>query len=252
LSVLAYLPIGLAIAATHEAWHWLAGRAIGIPATFRLSRRGVTLVFETDLTQIVVVPRRRRYGPFLAGMALDGTVLAVALALRMLYRADALRLAPIVDRILGVVVLSQVIALVWQWAGVFLRSDGYAVLANALRCHNLYRATWLTAKDRLLRLTPADTAELAGVSPHDRRVACWFAFVYVLGMAGVGWLVASFGLPFLVAMVVWTSNNLGSAAVTSVAFWESVAVLVFLSLQWLAPPLIALRERRMRKAGELL
>ena len=42
--------------------------------------------------------------------------------------------------------LSQVVAVVWQWAAVFLRSDGYAVLANALRCHNLYRATWCSAR----------------------------------------------------------------------------------------------------------
>jgi hypothetical protein len=251
LSVLAFFPVGLALAATHEAWHWLAGRAIGVPAVFRVSRRGIALVFETDLTQIVVVPRRRRYGPFLAGMALDGTVLAVALLLRLLYRADLLALPPVVDRLLGVVVLTQVVAVAWQWAGVFMRSDGYAVLANALRCHNLYRATWLTAKDRLWRLPADEAAELAGVSPHDRRVARWFALVYVVGMAGVGWLAVNFGLPFVIAMVLWVANNLTSLALTSVGFWESVAVLAIVLLQWTLPWLLGLRERRLRRAGEL-
>jgi hypothetical protein len=252
LSMLVVVPIGLTLGAAHEAWHWLAGRAVGVPAVFRVSRRGLFLVFETDLTQIVVVPRRQRYSPFLAGMAFDCVVLAVALLLRLLYRESLLGLPPVIDRILGAAVLTLVFGVVWQWAGVFLRSDGYAVLANALRCHNLYRATWLTAKDRLWRLTPADAAELADISPHDRAVARWFALAYVAGMFGVGWVIAGVGLPALVSMVLWLANNLASPAVTSVTFWESAGVAVILLLQWCGPPLLALRERRLRKAGELL
>lgn len=252
LSMLALVAISLIFAAMHESWHWLAGRAVGVPATFRISRRGLFVVFETDLTQIVAVPRRKRYSPFLAGMALDGVVLAIALGLRLLYRADLLGLPPVVDRLLGALVLNQVFVIVWQWAAVFLRSDGYAVLANVLRCHNLYRATWLTTKDRLWRLAPGEATELAGISPHDRAVARWFALVYVLGMTGLGWMVATIGLPFLVSMVRWVTDNLASLAVTSVAFWESAGVAVIMVLQWLGPLLLAARERRLRRAGELV
>jgi hypothetical protein len=252
LSLLAFLPVGILLGAAHEAWHWLAGRAIGVPAVFRVSRRGLFLVFETDLTQLAAVPRRKRYGPFLAGMALDGVVLATALGLRVLYRADLLALPPVVDRLLGVVILNQMISVVWQWAAVFMRSDGYAVLANALRCHNLYRATWLTAKGRLWRLVADETAELEAISPHDRQVAHWFALVYIAGMTGVGWLTLTFSLPFLISMMLWVANNLGSLAVTSVTFWESAAVLALMATQWGAPLLLALRERRLRKMGELL
>jgi hypothetical protein len=251
-SVLVLVLIGIFLAAAHEAWHWLAGRAIGVPAVFRVSRRGVYLVFETDLTRIVTVPRRRRYGPFLAGMACDSVVLAAALGLRLSYRTEVLDLAPILDRLLGVVVVNQVFAIGWQWAAVFLRSDGYAVLANALRCHNLYRATWLTAKNRLWRLSPAEATELAEISPHDRAVARWFALVYVVGMTGVGLLLLAFAVPFGVTMILWAAANLGSRAIGSVAFWESVAVTAFLALQWAAPVLLALRERRLRRRGELL
>jgi hypothetical protein len=252
LSVLAFLPVGLVLALAHEAWHWLAGRALDVPAVFRVSRRGLVLVFETDLAQLAAVPRRRRYGPFLAGMALDGVVLAAALGARALYRADLLALPPLVDRLLGVVVLTQVVAVVWQWAAVFQRSDGYAVLANALRCHNLYRATWLTVTDRLWRLSADDAAELAAISPHDRRVASWFAVVYMIGIAAVAWLTLTFSVPFLISMLLWLSGNLASLAVTSVLFWESAAVLVLLLVQWGLPPVLALRERRLRRAGELL
>jgi hypothetical protein len=252
LSMLSLAPISVLLAAAHEAWHWLAGRALGVPAVFRVSRRGIWLVFETDLTQVVTLPRRQRYSPFLAGMAWDTSLLAGALALRLLYRADLLGLPPTLDRLLGVVVLTQVVTLTWQGAAIFLRTDGYAVLANALRCHNLYRASWLTTKDRFWRLTPAETAELAEVSEHDRRVARWFGLGYALGLAATGWLTLNVGLPFLLGMTLWLVNNLGHPAPGSLAFWESLAVLVLLLAQSLGPVLFGLRERRLRKQGVLL
>src|SRR5262249_34251178 len=151
---------GAALTALHETWHWLAGRAVGIAAVFRVSRRGVFLVFETDLTQIVTTPRRKRYTAYVAGACIDGVVLAVALATRLAYREGLLDLPPLLDRVLGVVVLALVTSISWQVTAVCLRNDGYAVLANALGCHNLYRATWLTTKDRLFRLSGAEAEEL--------------------------------------------------------------------------------------------
>lgn len=245
------LPIGYLLRALHEAWHWLAGRAIGVPATFRVSRRGPFLVFETDLTQLVALPRRSRYGPFLAGTAFDGTVLAAALALRLLDHWAVLDLAPAVSGFLGAVILLQITGIVFQFA-VFLRSDGYAVLANALRCNNLYRASWLTLKGRLLRLTASDRSELAGISDHDRRVARWFSVVYLAGMLGIAWFVLTFGLPNLVLMTGWIGANLASGPVTSLVFWESLALLLLMLTSVLGPPLIAVRERRLRRRGVLL
>lgn len=252
LAALTIAPIGLLLAATHELGHWLAGRALGVPVVFRVSRRGIWLVFESDLTHVVTLRRRQRYGPFLAGMAWDCSVLAAALALRLLYHADALPLPPIADRLLAVVVLTQVITLTWQVFAVFMRSDGYALAANALRCHNLYRASWLTMKDRLWRLTATEQAELAEVSDHDRRVAGWFWLGHLLGIAVNGWLLLNFGLLYAFSMALWMVNNIAGAAATSAAFWESSALLALLLVQVVGPPLFALRERRLRRAGVLL
>src|SRR5262249_21201466 len=149
------------LTALHEMWHWLAGRALEVGAVFRVSRRGVFLVFETDLTQIVTTPRRQRYVAYVAGACIDCAGLAVVLATRLAYRLDWLALPPVLDRVLGVVVLAQVTSICWQVTAVCLRNDGYAVLANALGCHNLYRATWLTTKDRLFGLSDAEVEELA-------------------------------------------------------------------------------------------
>jgi len=246
LSVLVVMLVWIPLAAVHEAWHWLAGRAIGVPAVFRVSYRGAFLVFETDLTQIATIPRRRRYGPFLAGMAVDSVWLALALGLRLANREAVLALPGALDRLLAALVLALVFGIVWQFAAVFLRSDMYAVLANALRCNDLYRATWLTTKDRLWRLTEAEAGELGAIGDHDRRVARWFGVVYPAGMIVVGWTVLAWGVPFSISMLLWVQGNLGSLEPTSAAFWESIAVVLVVVGQVVAPPLLALRERRLR------
>lgn len=251
LSVLLIIPIGLLLAALHEMWHWLAGRAAGVPAIFRVSYRGIFLVFETDLTQIVTQPRRRRYGAFLAGMAFDVVILAAVLALRLAHRVDLLHLAGWVDRLLAALVLLLLLRILWQWAALFMRSDGYAVIANALRCHDLYRATWLTTKDRLWGLTGQEISELANIGPRDRQVASWFGLLYLAGLIGMAWLLVSYALPLMISMVLWVGHNLLHPSLTSFVFWESVAVVMFTAAPYAAVPLLALRERRRRRAGML-
>ncbi|GAB3808747.1 hypothetical protein [Micromonospora zhanjiangensis] len=250
-SVLALIPATIVLSCLHEAWHWLAGRAIGLPAVFRVSYRGIFLVFETDLSQIVTVPRRRRYGPFFAGLAFDATMLAVFLLLRLADHRSWLSLPPLMDRFLGALVLRQVFAIVWQLAAVFLRNDMYAVLTTALRCTNMYRVNALTIKDRLARLTPDEARELAEASDRDRAVAPWFAAIYLAGIVAMFWMFLVAGLPNMIVMVGWLANSLGAHAAGSPAFWEAVAVAGYLVATLALPAVLALRERRLRQRGAL-
>jgi hypothetical protein len=251
-ALLFFVPIGAFLTALHEMWHWLAGRALGVAAVFRVSRRGVFLVFETDLTQIVTTPRRQRYAAYVAGVCIDCVGLALVLTTRLAYRQELIDLPPALDRVLGVVVLAQVTSICWQVTAVCLRNDGYAVLANALGCHNLYRATWLTTKDRLFGLRDAETEELAQISDHDRRVARWFGITYLASVLGMVWLALSFAVPSLIGLAMWTWRSLTSAAVSSAPFWESAALLALLAAQAFGPALLARRERLARRGGRLL
>jgi hypothetical protein len=76
--------------------------------------------------------------------------------------------------------------------------------------------------------------------------------VYAAGIVAMCWLLGAYLLPFLVSMVRWTGQHLVTGAIDSVRFWESAGVLVYLLLQYGLPPLLALRERRLRRAGRLL
>lgn len=250
-SLLVFILASIVLSCLHEAWHWLAGRAIGLPAVFRVSYRGIFLVFETDLSQIVTVPRRRRYGPFFAGLAFDTTILAVFLLLRLADHQSWLPLPPLVDRLLGALVLRQVFAIVWQVAAVFLRNDMYAALTTALRCTNMYRVNALTIKDRLARLTPDEARELAEASDRDRAVAPWFAAIYLAGIIAMLWVFLVAGLPNMIVMVGWLANSLAAHAAGSLAFWEAAAVAGYLLVTLALPAVLALRERRMRQRGAL-
>jgi hypothetical protein len=59
-----------------------------------MERRGIFPVLETDLTGLWALPPERRYGPFLAGMAVDGVVLFAAVAPRFAWSRGWIDLSP--------------------------------------------------------------------------------------------------------------------------------------------------------------
>lgn len=252
LSLLTFLPLALAIAATHEAGHWLAGRAMGVDARFRVSQRALYLVFETDLTPLVALPRRQRYGVLLAGMAWDVVLLAGALSLRLIHDVGIVILPEIVDRILATLALNQCVVLTWQWAALFLRTDGYAVLANALRCHNLYRATWLTVRSLVPFGGGSDRHELARISAHDRRAARGFALCWVVGMAVLSAWTIVLVIPAGLDLGRAVAHDLSTSPALSWTFVLSILGLAYLFVRVFAPPALALRERRLRLRGRLM
>jgi hypothetical protein len=250
LCILCAYAMSVVIMIAHESWHWLAGRAIDVPARFRLSYRGIFLAAETDLSLLLTRPRRQRYGPMLAGPAFDISLLALALCLHWAYFALGLPLPDVLARLLGSLTLMIVANLVLQCA-VFLRTDLYAVLACALHCDNLYRTSWLTMKARLLPMTAEESAELESASRRDRSVAQWFSILYLVGMLGVFWFVLTFLLPAAAGGFSWMVRNILSLSTDSLAFWESVVVALLSAANTFAPLPLALRELRLRRMGRL-
>ena len=250
LSILCAYAISMVIMIVHESWHWLAGRAIDVPARFRISYRGIFLAAETDLSLLLTRPRRQRYGPMLAGPAFDISLLALATGLCWAYYGLGLPLPDVLARLLGALILMIVANLVLQCA-VFLRTDLYAVLACVLHCDNLYKVSWLTMKSRLLRMTAEESAELESASKRDRSVAQWFSILYFLGMLSVFWFLLNYLLPGAVGGFTWMFGNILSLSTGSLAFWESVAVALLSAASILGPLPLALRERRLRRLGRL-
>ncbi|WP_336207259.1 hypothetical protein [Nonomuraea sp. LPB2021202275-12-8] len=245
LSALAWLPFVWFAAASHEVGHWLGARALGIQTRFGVDRRMIMLVFETDLTQLWTLPRRQRYGPLLAGLAVDSALLAVLLAGRLLIDIGAWPAPELVGSLLAAWVFIKVMQMLWQCL-VFLRTDLYAVLVNALGCRNLWRVKSLMLRRAFGRLTPDEAEELADASEADLRAGRWFRWVWLAGGLGVAvwfWLLL---LPVFVEVLRWAAEGLAEGPLTA-GFWYRLLCAGLL----LGPETLALTLAFREYAGRL-
>ncbi|MDG4785980.1 hypothetical protein O7626_08585 [Micromonospora sp. WMMD1102] len=227
LSVTAFV-----LAAAHEAFHWLAACREGVAARFAISRRLYFLVFETDLTQLWSLPPGRRYGPMLAGMALDSVLLAVTLGGRATIDAGLVA-APGVARFLEAIAAVLFLGLCWQLC-FFMRTDIYAVVATALNCTNLWRVTMLTLARRFHVLGTAGRRELASAAAVDLRVARWYGWLCLAGFAVATWFAAVVIVPALWKVIDWTTQQAVVHGLASPRFWCTV----LLALLTLLPRLL--------------
>lgn len=240
LSLAIMLPLSYGLLAIHELFHGLAGRAAGVPVHFRVSRRLFLPVLETDLSALLSLPRRQRYGPYLAGMAWDTLVLAACLTLGLVQDAGFVRLA--VPGLPAGIALLAVTQLVWQGM-LFLRTDLYAVMVTLLGCRNLYRITYLRLKGICFRLSAAESAEMADAAERDLTVSRWFAGLYAIGVAGAILYLLEYLLPGLRFAASWAVRTLRTASLSQLDFWLALVVAVFTTLQVVWPVAVFIRER---------
>ncbi|HET8660597.1 MAG TPA: hypothetical protein VFM55_16530 [Micromonosporaceae bacterium] len=241
VSLLVLIPAAYVLVGLHEMWHWLAARAQDLRARFGIDRRMFFLVFETDLSQLWTVPRRKRYGPQLAGLAIDMVVLASLLTAQLV-------LGPV--RPLPALVFVLVASALWQCM-LFLRTDLYGVLVTATGCRDLWRVKSLLVRRAFGRLDQRQRDELAQADPRDIRVGTWFRWVWLAGYPIAGVYFALFYLPLLAYVGRWAGDGL-TAGATSVRFWWGllVAALVYAPVAvtlWIA--LSALRARRQVRSA---
>ena len=171
----------------HEAFHALAGRRLGLRSRLSVGRRFYFVVFETSLDGLVMVPRRKRYLPFLAGMLADLLFLAGFTLMAQLGRNpdDSL---PWHSRLFLALAFSTLLRLVWQFY-LYLQTDIYFLISTVLGCDDLHGAARALLRSRVDRLFGrAVNAPGSGFSVVDRRAARWYSWLLV---AGYGFSIAT-------------------------------------------------------------
>ncbi|WP_157631275.1 hypothetical protein [Catelliglobosispora koreensis] len=246
LSIMAVNVLALSLTGLHEVWHALAGAALGVRSTIRLDQRAYFPVLQTDLTGVWAVPPGRRFGPFLAGMAIDSVVLCAALTVKFGWTRGWFDVPPTLIRILGVVVLTLVVGTVFQ-ALAFLRTDLYMVLLTATGGRNLHRITQLSLKKRFWRLTAADAAELDNAHPRDVSTARWYQMLYLAGLLWLCWYAFHFLLPSARIVFGWPAAALTAAPWGSADWWEALALAALAAVQLGLPLFIIIRKRLARR-----
>ena len=231
----------------HELAHLLAGRRLGVASRIRVAHRFTVVVFETVLDGLVMVPRRQRYLPLLAGMLADVVVMGVLVDVAWLPLSGR-ALAAQVCLALAFTTLPRIL---WQFF-VFLRTDVYYLLATALRCDDLDGAgrdvlrTWY--RRHRGRLDGRLAVGSAGQSvPQDRwaardwRAGRYFAPLLVAGYAAMlGTLVGLVG-PLTLRFVERTIDALRGGGAWR---WDAAAVLGLNLAQPVAARALAWKARR--------
>ena len=239
--------IGIPLGMLHELAHWLGARIEGAPARITISRRYYLLVLQTDLSALWALPRRRRFGALLAGIAFDTVVIAALLCGRAAQYLGWWHPQPTLARLLAALVLLQVLAISFQFV-VFLRTDLYAVLITGLGYLNLTRVSGLQMARRYRRLNESEERELASADPRDKAAARWYGWVKVAGVALAAFYFAAFFAPAGIQLVRWVVTGLTTAPATSLRFWEVLVSGGVAALPIIIPPLTYMRDRRRKRA----
>jgi hypothetical protein len=245
--LLVMIVVELPLLCLHEFAHVLAGRRLGLSSRLGIGHRLYFVVFQTTLTGIYSVPRRRRYLPFLAGMVCDVLVFSGLVLL-----ADALRGPDGTPSVVGRAALAAAyftaIRLVWQFLFI-VETDVHHVLATALRCTDLSGLTRSYLRVRLSRLL-GRAGEDVPCSSRERAVLRWFAPLTAVGScAVVGLAVVTVG-PVVVGYATRIVEGVGSGTTTG-HFWDSVVSLSLFVSQFGVLAVLLVRERlpRRRAAG---
>ena len=233
----------------HECFHVLAARRLGIPARIRVSHRLYFVVFETVMDGLVLVPRRRRYLPMLAGMLAD--VLVTALLTIAAWAVRDIGGPQTVTGACLALALTTVVRLAFEFL-LFLRTDIYYLAATLSDCVDLHTTCREMVRNCLWRLLGRDNRLIDPERwhPNDVRAARWYMPLYLAGYGVAIGLLAVLLLPitwrflYTAATAVW-HHDLGSAH-----FWDAAALLVLNGAQPAVAGLVALREHALQKHAE--
>ena len=121
LSIVIVAALATASGLVHECAHVLAAAARRVPSRVSISRRMITIVYQTDLTRLWGVPRRQRVVPLLAGPLSDAATLGLLLAAEVALPSG---LPLTLVRALAFIKISGI---AFQFE-VFMRTDFYLVL----------------------------------------------------------------------------------------------------------------------------
>lgn len=226
----------------HESFHALAGRRLGVRSSMRLSWRFYFLVLETSLDGLVVVPRRKRYLPILAGMLADLVAVAAFIVIAGLTRQPDGSLS-LVGRLLLAIAYADLFRIAWQFF-FYLRTDIYVLISTVLGCVDLHTTAQRLLSNRLNRLLSRPAAyDETEFHPVDRRAAGWYCWLLPMGYTFSLVTLLGGGVPVIVRMARGVLHRLttGGSGASHVA--DAVIVTVFTVVQFALVAGLAIRHR---------
>jgi hypothetical protein len=229
----------------HEAFHLLAGRRLGLRSRLGISNRYLYIVFETQMNDLLGVPRQKRYLPFLAGMICDAIVFAVLGVVAELTK-DVDGTFSLVGRIALGLAFTVLVRMAWQLQ-LYLRTDLYYVFATALNCYDLHDASTALLRNKMWRLLGRSNrvVDEQQWTVHDRRVGRWYGPFIVVGICAMISIAVFASAPVLIEYVETAWRHIGRGRLSD-SWWDGLLSLLVLANWVVVPGYLSWRKRRIR------
>lgn len=183
-ALLTWLTIICTIAATavHELAHAIAARAAGVSASLGMGNLLYTMVAQTDISGIMMAPKRQRYRAYLFGSIVDAASASILVGVLYAGRHGILDVGPILAALLHAVFYTYVLRITFQMF-FYLRTDLYYVIANMLNAKNLMADTEAFLRNIVARVfrQPHRLVDQSGIPRRERRAVRGYAVVYCVG-----------------------------------------------------------------------
>jgi radical SAM protein with 4Fe4S-binding SPASM domain len=237
---------GVILASKHELFHFFAARKYGVKSAFRLSTRLYLLVMETDVSNVWVLPKRKKLLVYLAGAFND--IVTLSLLVILLYFGSShswlAKLAsganggifasiysflshPWFDKIAKLLIFTSFYMIVFQCM-FYMRTDFYYTIAHSLNCRNLMEDTQkyiylnfilpLLKKLSQIKIFPFRNKIMSQiektkdarleVTPPELKVIHFYAPFFVIGVSVMLWFFIFNMLPVLFILYVGAFGTL--------------------------------------------
>lgn len=230
----------------HESCHVLAGRRLNLTSRLSVGRRLYFVVFQTTMTKLFSVPRRKRYLPLLAGMLGDMVVFSVlVLAAETDHRLDGS--ISVGGRLAVAMAYFTAVRFCWQFL-FFLETDVHHVFATALGCADLRGMTrsYLRITWRRILGRPEPAGAQTYFSPRDLAVLRWFGPVTVVGTVVLVLYAIAVGGPVLAGFVHRIGHGMATGTTTA-TFWDAAVSLLLFVGQFGLLAVLLIRDRWRRR-----
>ncbi|WP_315372570.1 PqqD family protein [Paenibacillus xylanexedens] len=217
LSLLILFLISWSLTILHESAHYFAAVSLGVPVNFKISIRWFWMVIEANMNSLWSIERKKRYLPFLAGMAWDSVILLLALVFQYIYQQDL-----IIVGYMRLIVLIQIYKFLWHLL-IFFRTDLYYVLITITNSSNLLGQAVLYLKKIYSKSARIEWSKL---KQNEQAISRVFSFIYLVGIFSAILLFSFFSIPGFLIAVSKAITNLANNSWQSLYFWDGTIVIV--------------------------
>ncbi len=227
----------------HELCHVLAARRLGVHARIRVGHRLYFVVFETVMDGLVVVPRRQRYLPMLAGMTAD-LVLAAGLTVGAAATRGETGLAGVLSGVFLALSFTTLVRFGLEFV-LFLRTDVYYLILTLTGAHDLHgTSSQIVANWCWRRLGRTERLHDPALwHATDVRAARWYTPVHLLGYALSFVMLATVLLPISWRFLATAVSRILHPDLSSGPFYDAVLLLLLNLAQPAAAGALWLSER---------